>query len=111
MLFAERRRLVELAAENRLPAVYAFREFVDVGGLMSYGGDLADLIRRAATDVDKILKGTKPGDLPVSSRRSSIWSSICKVANLGLAISPSVLARADQSSRNRQCPPGWRLEP
>ncbi|MBM2844100.1 MAG: hypothetical protein HW404_1937, partial [Anaerolineales bacterium] len=65
MFFNERRRLVDLAAKNRLPAVYAQREFVDAGGLMSYGPNLADLFRRAATYVDRILKGTKPGDLPV----------------------------------------------
>jgi putative ABC transport system substrate-binding protein len=61
----ERRRLVDLAAENRLPAVYTSREFVDAGGLMSYGPNTSDLHRRAATYVDKILRGAKPGDLPV----------------------------------------------
>ncbi|HEY3195145.1 MAG TPA: ABC transporter substrate-binding protein, partial [Candidatus Dormibacteraeota bacterium] len=65
MLFAERRRLVDLAAKHRLPAVYTTREFVDAGGLMAYGPNVADLFRRAATYVDKILKGAKPGDLPV----------------------------------------------
>ncbi len=65
MLFGERRRLVDLAAKHRLPAVYPWREGVDAGGLMAYGPDLADLLRRVATYVDKILKGTKPGDLPV----------------------------------------------
>src|SRR5439155_9418327 len=65
MLFVERRRLVDLAAKSRLPAVYTWREFVDAGGLMSYGPNLADLFRRAATYVDKILKGMKPGALPV----------------------------------------------
>ena len=108
MLFAERRRLVELAAKNRLPAVYAFREFVDVGGLMSYGGDLADLIRRAATYVDKILKGTKPGDLPVEQP-----TKLDLVINLKAA-EPSALRfrrrcwrGRTKSSRNDQCPPGW----
>jgi len=57
--------LVDLAVKNRLPAVYAQREFVEAGGLMAYGPNLADLFRRAAAYVDKILKGTKPGDLPV----------------------------------------------
>jgi putative tryptophan/tyrosine transport system substrate-binding protein len=65
MFFNERTRLVDLAAKNRLPAVYPWRDFVDVGGLMSYGPNVADLFRRAATYVDRILKGTKPGDLPV----------------------------------------------
>jgi putative ABC transport system substrate-binding protein len=65
MFSLERRRLVDLAAKNRLPAVYPWREGVDAGGLMSYGADLADLYRRAATYVDKIFRGAKPGDLPV----------------------------------------------
>jgi len=65
MFFGERRRLVELAAKNRLPAVYPWREGVDAGGLMAYGPNVADLFRRAATYVDKILKGAKPADLPV----------------------------------------------
>jgi len=65
MFISERRRLADLAAKNRLPAVYFVREFVDAGGLMAYGPNLPDLSRRAATYVDKILKGAKPGDLPV----------------------------------------------
>ena len=65
MFFNERKRLVDLAAKNRLPAVYPWREAVDAGGLMSYGASVPDLYRRAATYVDKILKGAKPADLPV----------------------------------------------
>ena len=65
MFNTERRHLADLAAKNRLPAVYQFREYVDAGGLMAYGANLADLNRRAAIYVDKILKGAKPGDLPV----------------------------------------------
>src|SRR5438309_3154232 len=65
MFFNERRRLVDLAAKNRLPTVFPHKESVDAGGLMGYGPVLADLFRRAATYVDKILKGAKPGDLPV----------------------------------------------
>ena len=65
MLFNERRRLVELAAKTRLPAVYPWREGVDAGGLLAYGPSNADLVRRAAAHVDKILKGAKPADLPV----------------------------------------------
>jgi putative tryptophan/tyrosine transport system substrate-binding protein len=65
MLFGEHRRIVELAANNRLPGMYQAREFVDAGGLMSYGANLDDLFRRTATYVDKILKGAKPADLPV----------------------------------------------
>ncbi len=76
MFVSERRRLVNLAAKNRLPAVYSAKEFVDAGGLMAYGPNLADLYRRGATLVDKILKGAKPGDLPVERpRSSSTWSS------------------------------------
>jgi putative ABC transport system substrate-binding protein len=62
MFISQRRRVVDLAAQNRLPAVYAWREFIDAGGLMAYGPNLADLFQRAATYVDKILKGTKPAD-------------------------------------------------
>ncbi len=65
MFINERRRLVDLAAKTRLPAVYAYREFVDAGGLMAYGADLADSFRRAATYADKILRGAKPADLPI----------------------------------------------
>src|SRR5947208_5138390 len=65
IFFIERKRLVDLMAKNRLPAVYLTREFVDAGGLMSYAPNVADLHRRAATYVDKILKGAKPADLPV----------------------------------------------
>ena len=65
MLFGEHRRIVELAANNRLPGMYQAQEFVDAGGLMSYGANLDDLFRRTATYVDKILKGAKPADLPV----------------------------------------------
>ena len=61
----ERRRLAQLAAKNRLPTMYSFRTYVDAGGLMSYGPDRPEMFRRAATYVDKILKGAKPGDLPV----------------------------------------------
>jgi putative ABC transport system substrate-binding protein len=73
---SERRRLVNLAAKSRLPAMYSFRTYVDVGGLMSYGPDLADMFRRAAIYVDKILKGTKPADLPVEQPTKLSSSSI-----------------------------------
>ena len=97
MFFSERRRLVDLAAKNRLPAVYPWREFVDAGGLMSYGPNLADLFRRAATYVDKILKGAKPGDLPVEQpTKFELVINLKTAKALGLTIPPSVLARADQ---------------
>jgi putative tryptophan/tyrosine transport system substrate-binding protein len=97
MFFGERRRLVDLAAKNRLPAVYPWREGVDAGGLMAYGPDLADLYRRAATHVDKILKGTKPGDLPVEQpMKFELVINLKTAKALGLTIPPSVLGRADQ---------------
>jgi putative ABC transport system substrate-binding protein len=97
MFVSERRRLVDLAAKNRLPAVYGSREFVDAGGLMSYGPNIADLNRRAATYVDKILKGAKPGDLPIEQPTKFEVAINLKTAKaLGLTIPPSLLARADQ---------------
>src|SRR6266568_3382017 len=97
MLNTERRRLVDLAAKNRLPAVYEWREYVDAGGLMAYGPNLADLYRRAATYVDKILKGGKPGDLPVEQpAKFELIINLKTAKDLGLTISQSVLARADE---------------
>jgi putative ABC transport system substrate-binding protein len=97
MLNTERRRLVDLAAKNRLPTVYPWRESVDAGGLMSYGPNLADLFRRAATYVDKILKGAKPADLPVEQPTKFELVVNLKTAKvLALTIPQSVLGRADQ---------------
>jgi putative ABC transport system substrate-binding protein len=97
MFIIERRRRVDLAAKNRLPVVYPQREFVDTGGLMSYGPDLADLFRRAATYVDKILKGTKPADLPVEQpTKFELVINLKTAKALGLTIPQSILQRADQ---------------
>src|SRR5712692_2138527 len=96
MFFNERRRLVDLAAKNRLPAVYPQREFVDAGGLMAYGPNIADGWRRAATYVDKILKGAKPGDLPIEQpTKFELVINLKAAKALGLTIPPSLLARAD----------------
>ncbi len=96
MFVTERRRLVDLAAKNRLPAVYNVREFVDAGGLMAYGPNLADLYRRASTYVDKILKGTKPGDLPVEQpTKFELVINLKAAKTLGLTIPQSLLGRAD----------------
>ena len=97
MFVNERRRLTDLAAKTRLPAVYAFRESVDAGGLMSYGADIAHMFRRAALYVDKILKGAKPADLPVEQPTKFELVINLKTAKvLGLTIPPSVLLRADE---------------
>ena len=95
--FNARRSLVDLTAKNRLPAVYTMREYVDAGGLMAYGPNQADLNRRAATYVDKILKGTKPADLPVEQATKFELVIYLKTAKaLGLMIPPSLLGRADE---------------
>ena len=95
--FAERKRIVELAGKYRLPAIYFQKEFVDEGGLMSYGADYDDLFRRAAVYVDKILKGAKPADLPVQQATKFEFVINLKAAKqIGLTISPRVLERADK---------------
>ena len=97
MLFLERRREVDLAAKHRLPAIYPSRQYVDEGGLMGYGANLTDLNRRAATYVDKILRGAKPGDLPVEQPTTFELVINLKTAKaLGIVIPPSVLGRADE---------------
>ena len=96
-VFTHRTRVVKLAATSRLPAIYGFKEFVDAGGLMSYATNLADMYRRAATYVDKILKGTNPADLPVEQPKKFEFIVNLKAAKqIGLTIPPNVLVRADK---------------
>jgi putative ABC transport system substrate-binding protein len=97
IFFIERTRLADVAAKHRLPAIFLVRDFVQAGGLMSYGANVADLHRRAATYVDKILKGAKPGDLPVEQpTKFELVINLKTAKAIGLTIPPSVLARADQ---------------
>jgi putative ABC transport system substrate-binding protein len=97
MFFVERRRLVALAGKNRLPAVYTGRDFIEAGGLMAYGQNVAGFFRNAAAYVDKILRGAKPADLPVEQPTTFELIINLKTARaLGLTIPPSLLARADQ---------------
>src|SRR5262245_7870613 len=98
--FAERKLIVELAGKYRLPAIYFQKEFVDEGGLMSYGADYTDLYRRAAVYVDKILKGAKPADWPVQQATTFEFVINLKAAKqIGLTIPPDVLARSNKVIR------------
>jgi len=95
-----RKEIAELAVKNRLPAIYSLREYVEAGGLMNYGADLNDSDRRAAIYVDKILKGAKPGDLPVEQPKKFEFIINLKAAKqINLSIPPNVLVRADKVIR------------
>jgi len=97
LFFAERKRFVELAVKYRLPAIYFQKEFVDEGGLMSYGEDYTDLYRRAAVYVDKILKGTKPAELPVQQpMRFEFVISLPAAKRIGFTVPYELLARANK---------------
>jgi putative ABC transport system substrate-binding protein len=92
-----RSRIVDLAAKNRLPAVYPNSQYVETGGLISYAADIVAMFRRAATYVDKILKGTKPADLPVEQpTKFELVINLKAAKQIGLTIPPNVLARADK---------------
>src|SRR5207302_11042123 len=94
---AHRQQIVDMAAQLQLPAMYGFREFVEVGGLMSYAANLADLYRRAATYVDKILKGAKPADLPVERAiKFELVLNFKTAQALGVTFSPTLLILADE---------------
>ena len=95
--FGERKRIVALAGKYRLPAIYSQKEYVDEGGLMSYGADYDDLYRRAAVYVDKILKGAKPADLPVQQATKFEFVINLKAAKqIGVTLSPEFLSRANK---------------
>jgi len=97
MLYGEHKRIVELAAKSRLPAMYGAREFVEDGGLISYGVSLPDLFRRAATFVDKILKGANPADLPVEQpTKLELVINLRTAKALGLSVPATLLAQADE---------------
>ena len=97
MFARHKERLTELAIKHRLPAIYDEKQYVNAGGLMSYGPSFIDLFRRAASFVDRILKGTKPSDLPIEQPTKFELAINLKAAKaIGLTIPPSLLGRADQ---------------
>ena len=94
--FGNRDQIASFVQKNKLPSMYAQREYVDAGGLMSYGPSIPDMHRRAATYVDKILKGRKPADLPVEQpRKFELVINLKAAKEIGLTMPPNVLARAD----------------
>jgi len=97
VLNSQRKQTADLATKSRLPAIYYAPEFLDAGGLMSYAASITDLYRRAATYVDKILKGAKPADVPVEQpKKFELIISLKAAKQIGLTIPPNVLVRADQ---------------
>jgi ABC-type uncharacterized transport system substrate-binding protein len=109
VLFSQRTEVIELAAKNRFPAIYFALEFAEDGGLMSYGPSITDLFRRAATYVDKILKGAKPADLPVEQpMKFELVINLKAAKQIGLTIPPNVLARADRVIKEASAQAGGR---
>jgi putative ABC transport system substrate-binding protein len=97
LLYHHKSQIVDFTSRARLPAVFPFREFTELGGLMSYGPNLPDMFRMAASYVDKILKGAKPADLPIEQPTKFQFVINLKTANaLGLTVPPTLLARADE---------------
>jgi len=97
VIIVNQQRIVAFAAKNRLPAIYPYSEFIDAGGLMFYGVSFSDLFRRAATYVDKILKGAKPADLPVEQpTKFEFVINLITANQIGVTIPPNILARADK---------------
>jgi putative ABC transport system substrate-binding protein len=96
-MFVHRKAVIDLAAAHRIPAIYEQQAFLEPGGLMSYGVNASEMQRRAAVYVDKILKGAKPGDLPIEQpTKLELVINMKAATALGLAIPPSLLLRADQ---------------
>ena len=97
MITTNLKRIAGLAAKSRLPSIFQWSEFADAGGLVAYGPDRADMFRRAATFVDKILKGAKPGDLPIElATRFELVVNMKTAKALGITIPQSILVRADR---------------
>jgi putative ABC transport system substrate-binding protein len=97
VLWTKRQVIFDFLATTRLPAVYPYRNYVDVGGLISYGANLAEMTVQATAYIDRILKGAKPGDLPVEHpTKYELVINLKTAKALGLTIPPSLLARADQ---------------
>jgi ABC-type uncharacterized transport system substrate-binding protein len=94
-LYANRQLIAELAEKNRLPVMCAYRDYVEAGGLMAYAVDLAELLKRMANNVHQILKGAKPGDIPIyQATKFELLINLKTAKSLGLTLPPTLLARA-----------------